>query len=76
MDLQRFNDKYIGIRSGIKLKERTVYLESEVIQMYKRAIVDELGYVIFWCADLSEEKIRGILDSNPEMTIKCIEMEG
>ena len=30
MDLQRFNDKYIGIRNYIKPKERTVYLEREV----------------------------------------------
>lgn len=43
--------------------------------MYKSAIVDELGHVVFWCDELSEEQITNILDSSPEMTIKCVEME-
>ena len=57
-------------------EERTVYLESEVMQMHKRAIVDELGYVMYWCSELSDKEIMRILAEYPEMTIKCIEMEG
>jgi hypothetical protein len=56
-------------------KERTVYLESEVMQMYKRAIVDELGYVMYWCSELSDKEIMRILAEYPEATIKCVEME-
>ena len=41
--------------------------------MYKTAIVDELGYVMFWCNELHEEKIECILDSHPEWSIKCVE---
>ena len=32
MDLQRINDKYIGIRSDIKPKERTVSNEEREVQ--------------------------------------------
>ena len=49
-------------------KERTVYLESEVMQMYKRAIVDELGYVMYWCSELSDKEIMRILAEYPEAT--------
>lgn len=44
--------------------------------MHKRAIVDELGYVMYWCSELSDKEIMRILAEYPEMTIKCIEMEG
>lgn len=75
MDLQRINDKYIGIRSDIKPKERTVYLESKVMQMYRSAIVNELGHVMFWCDELQgNEQIECILSGHPEWSIKCVEI--
>ena len=43
--------------------------------MYKRAIVDELGYVMYWCSELSDKEIMRILAEYPEATIKCVEME-
>ena len=37
----------------IKPNERTVsWKESEVMQMYRSAIVNELGHVMFWCDEL------------------------
>lgn len=55
--------------------ERTVYLESVVIQMYRSAIVDELGYVVFWCDELSEDEQIAYINNHPEWHIKCIEIE-
>ena len=44
------------------------------INMYRSAIVDELGYVMFWCDELQgEEQIECILESHPEWSRKCIE---
>lgn len=43
--------------------------------MYKRAIVDELGYVMYWYSELSDKEIMRILAEYPEATIKCVEME-
>ena len=40
---------------------------------YRTAIVDECGWVMFWCDELQdEEQIRSILDSHPEWSRKCI----
>ena len=59
----------------IRSKERTVYLESEVMQMYRSAIVNELGYVMFWCDELQgDEQIECILNGHPEWSIKCVEI--
>lgn len=42
--------------------------------MYRKAIVDELGWVIFWCDELQDEdQIESILNSHPEWKIECIE---
>ena len=46
MDLQRINDKYIGIRSDIKQKERTVYLEKGDNKKWKKKILEFVQYVI------------------------------
>ena len=40
--------------------------------MYKTAIVDELGHVMFWCDELYEEEIECILNGHPEWSVKCI----
>ena len=39
MDLQRFNDKYIGIRSDIKQNKRTVYRKIETKIMEEKIIL-------------------------------------
>ena len=41
--------------------------------MYRSAIVDELGHVMFWCNELSDEQIQSILEEHPEWSRKCIE---
>ena len=42
--------------------------------MYRTAIVDELGYVMFWCDELQDEtQIETILNSHPEWSRKAIE---
>ena len=44
--------------------------------MYRSAIVDELGYVMFWCDELQgEEQIECILDSHPEWNRRCVEID-
>lgn len=43
------------------------------MQVYRRVIVDELGYEIYKCCDLTEYQIYAILMSHPEWSIKCIE---
>lgn len=44
--------------------------------MYRSAIVDELGYVMFWCDELQgEEQIECILEGHPEWSRKCIEID-
>ena len=60
----------------IKAKERTVSNEeSEVMQMYRSAIVNELGHVMFWCDELQgDEQIECILNGHPEWSIKCVEI--
>lgn len=40
---------------------------------FRIAIVDELGYVMYWCDELQgEEQIECILDAHPEWKRKCI----
>nr|DAD93564.1 MAG TPA: hypothetical protein [Podoviridae sp. ct2nF21] len=41
--------------------------------MYSRFIVDELGYVLYKCCDLTEYQIDAILMHHPDWSIKCIE---
>ena len=43
---------------------------------FKSAIVDELGTIIVWCSDVSENKIKEILNTHPEWTLKCIQIGG
>lgn len=40
---------------------------------FKSAIVDELGYVMFWCDSLQEWQIESILKRHPEWSVKAIE---
>lgn len=42
--------------------------------MYARFIVDELGYEIYKCCDLTEYQIKAILMYHSEWSIKCIEV--
>ena len=43
---------------------------------YRRAIVDETGWVMFWCDELQgEEQIESILDGHPEWSIAYIERQ-
>lgn len=43
--------------------------------MYRRAIVNELGYVMFWCDELKNDKqIHCILNEYPEWSVRCIEV--
>ena len=39
---------------------------------YARAIVNELGEVVAWCKDLTQEEIDKVLSSSTENKITCI----
>lgn len=42
--------------------------------MYRSAIVNELGHIMFWCDELQgDEQIECILNGHPEWSIKCVE---
>ena len=41
---------------------------------FKTAIVDELGYIVYWCCDITNEKKERILSEHPEWAVKCIQM--
>ena len=41
--------------------------------MLRKVIVDELGYVIYKCCDLTEYQVCAILMHHPEYAIKCVE---
>ena len=44
--------------------------------MYRSAIVDELGHVMFWCDEIKgDERIEEILHSHPECSVVCVEVE-
>lgn len=40
---------------------------------YRSAIVDELGFVQFWCDELTDVQIESILNIHPEWERRCIE---
>lgn len=40
---------------------------------FRTAIVDELGEVMYWCDELSENEIKNTLDSHIEWKKKCVE---
>ena len=43
--------------------------------MYRTAIVDETGCVMYWCDELQgAEQIECILDSHPEWRLQSIEI--
>lgn len=42
--------------------------------MYRSAIVDELGDVMFWIDELRPDQIECILDCHLEWTVKCVEI--
>lgn len=41
---------------------------------FRRALVDELGCITFWCSDLTNEEIDQFLDDHPEWSIECIQI--
>lgn len=43
--------------------------------MYKSAIVDELGEVMYWCSDLTKEEVYQILCDHPEWDCDLIEID-
>lgn len=40
---------------------------------FRSAIVDELGEVMYWCDELTENEIREILKNHTEWKKKCVE---
>ena len=43
--------------------------------MYRRAIVNEIGHVMFWCDELKNDKqIECILNEYPEWSVRCIKV--
>lgn len=48
--------------------------EREVNKMYRSAIVDELGEVMYWCSDLTSEQVYQIMCDHPEWTCDLIEI--
>ena len=43
--------------------------------MYRRALVNEIEYVMFWCDELKNDKqIESILKEYPEWSVRCIEI--
>lgn len=49
-------------------------IESEVMQMYRSAIVNELGDVMFWRDELLPKQIECILNEHSEWSVKCVEI--
>lgn len=44
--------------------------------MYRSAILNELGNVMFWCDELRrDEQIECILNEHPEWSVKCVNIE-
>lgn len=58
--------------SGVNSKN---YLKKEfkIMLEFKTAIVNELGEIIQWCEDLTDNEIDEILVNHPEWRIACIE---
>lgn len=45
-------------------------------KMYRSAILNELGNVMFWCDELRrDEQIECILNEHPEWSVKCVNIE-
>ena len=42
---------------------------------FKSAIVDECGFIVRWCENLSNIEINEILTNHPEWNITCIAVE-
>ena len=40
---------------------------------FKTAIVDELGEVMYWCDELTQDEIKNILNNHTEWKQKCVE---
>lgn len=41
--------------------------------MYRRAVVDELGYVVKWCDEFKKEcEMEKFINEHIEYTIKCV----
>ena len=58
--------------SGVNSKN---YLKKgfKIMLELKTAIVNELGEIIQWCEDLTDNEIDEILVNHPEWRIACIE---
>lgn len=41
---------------------------------FRSAIVDELGYVVYWCSDLYPGQVENILENHPEWKVRCIQI--
>ena len=39
---------------------------------YSSVVVNELGEVVAWCKDLTQEEIENVLSSSTEYKINCI----
>lgn len=39
---------------------------------YASVVVNELGEIVAWCKDLTQEEIEKVLSSSPECKITCI----
>ena len=39
---------------------------------YSSVVVDELGEIVAWCKDLTQEEIEKVLSSSTEYKITCI----
>lgn len=58
--------------SGVNSKN---YLKKgfKIMLEFKSAIVNELGDIVYWCENLTDNKIDEILVNHPEWRIACIE---
>lgn len=39
---------------------------------YVKVVVNELGEIVAWCRDLTQEEIQKVLEESPEYRITCI----
>ena len=50
-------------------------MDANGMLVYRSAIVDELGCVMYWCDELQgDEQVDGILDGHPEWKVAAIEL--
>jgi len=69
--------KLIKIKQKVKgrLKIKSVFDKEDEQMEFRSAIVDETGWVMFWCDELQgEEQIECILESHPEWSRKYVEL--